>query len=241
VQITQSKGVLGFGRKLEVEVTLPPIDDPQLERTLGIAVNPSKSAKPVPRTGGERAELLRLLVARSPLSAWQHSGRTTAEIVTALLATDFPKEFLRGLEEAVQHRQDAAWAELLLTVNGNDSSVLLPILSPTKRRELLLDLARRGDEPSLAALLTELGPWDTAFTRNVLRLLQDKRTQYENHWQWGLPLNLAAQGDLTVLVESLPFWNTIDPSTRPGWIPRLIAQIELRHALHQAFAKDATP
>lgn len=239
VRLSESKGVLGFGRKLEVEVTLPPVDDPQLERTLGIAANVSKSAKPVPRTGGERAELLRLLVARSPLSTWQLPGRTPAEILTALLATDFLKEFLRGLEEATLRHRDAAWAELLLTVKGNNSPILLPILSQARRRELLLDLARKGDEPSLAALLGEPGPWDASFTRDMHRVLREERTHYENHWQWSLPLSLAVQGDLTILVESLSAWNSTDASNRPGWIPRLIAHIELRHALHQAFAKDA--
>jgi len=239
VRLSESKGVLGFGRKLAVEVNLPPVDDPQLERTLGIAANASKSAKPVPHTGGERAELLRLLVARSPLSTWQHPGRAPAEILAALFATDFLKEFLRGLEEATFRRQDPAWAELLLTVKGNNSSLLLPILSRTRRRALLLDLARKGDEPSQAALLAEPGPWDAAFTRDMHRVLREERTHYENHWQWSLPLNLAVQGDLAVLVETLPAWSSTDPSNRPGWIPRLIAHIELRHALHQAFAKDA--
>lgn len=240
VRLDVRPGLLGLGRNVKVKVELPPSQDAALERDLGIGSNPGQKTSPSPP--GERARLLELLVSRSGLAPWRESSAQAGEILEAFARKDFAPALSYGLKEAAVREKDREWSLALLqtTRHGTDPG-LLQCLSVAERRAHLLGLADKSDESALAQLLEDVAPWEPDHTREVSRQLWARRAAYRDQWMWRTFLPLANRGHLDALRGELSRWQAPDPQLEPGLSRLLVARIELRTELHQAFAKDATP
>jgi len=238
LRLERSRGFLGMGRSLGLEVELPPAADASLERDLGIGPNPGQ--KPSPAPAGERARLLLLLVARGGLAWWRSCAAAPREILEAVARTEFAEALVHGLSEATARARDTDWAEALLeTPQAAWQEALLDILPAPRRQALLLARLREGDARAFGTLSAEDGPWDAPRTRALLDHAWADRASWREPWRWRSFLPLATAGDLATLSKDLPRWRTEEV---PEGLSRLLVQrIELRLELHTAFAKEASP
>lgn len=196
-----------------VEITLPAVLDPAMERDGMSATPPTRTSK-----GGQRAWLLTQMLAVVPPPHWcQHWNATPRDIMRATDGNEWRTALLEGWAMATERHRDADWDEALLAspVATTHQQQLLGVLPAPRWEAHIRGLlkAERGpliyEHPAWAPLQASPHAWSEAFARDVLAQVRRALRQGRQDWQMRHWLSaIAGHVPPTLLEEALHGWPT---------------------------------
>jgi hypothetical protein len=240
VNVRTTSGLLGLGRKTQVEVTLPGEHDKAMARD-GVEAKPPQYDKRF----GEKAWWLVQMLGAVPPKTWSDAaGASPEDVLEAALKTEWKELLVEGWTVAAERASDPDWGEaLLLRASPRvDAREGLVALLPTARREaVLLRFLARGFEvldhqhPAMQILQQCRHPWSPELARAVLAAARERIARAASHdWtlheqllQWALYIppvlaDEAAEG-WPSFEESRSYW--------PERINRMTSLLQFRREM----------
>lgn len=198
VTVDSTGGILGLGRTVKIQVTLPAECDKAMQRDGVEAKLPAHE-----RRFGEKAWWLMQMLASVPPSTWSESAQAGAdEVVAAALKTEWKDSLLWAWATAAERARDADWAEALLALGDSRLQALeglVELLPPPRREALAIKLLTAGpkaldtEHPAMQVVLRCRHDWSDELSRAVLEQAR-KRVANQKRYDWSLHQALPGFG-----------------------------------------------
>lgn len=195
VAIRSGGGILGIGRTIRVEVTLPAECDKAMLRDGIEAKLPAHDKR-----FGEKAWWLVQMLSAVPPSLWSEAAHARpGEVLDAGLKTEWKDVLISAWSIAAERAADPDWAEALLMLGDARLAAqegLVDLLPPARREALAIQLLAAGPKaldsqhPAMQVLLRCRHAWSDELSRAVLDQARKRlagQASYDWSFQSALP------------------------------------------------------
>lgn len=246
VAIRAGGGILGIGRTVRIEVTLPAECDKSMLRDGIEAKLPAHDKR-----FGEKAWWLVQMLSAVPPGVWSEAAHVRpAEVLDAALKTEWKDALIYAWSIAAERAGDADWAEELLMLGDGRLAAqegLVELLPPTRREALAIKLLPAGPKaldsqhPAMQVLLRCRHAWSDELSRAVLDQARKRiagQSSYDWSFQSALPdFGLYIRPDLAE--EAAAGWPELDASRSylSERVERLTSLLHFRREMLQEIQK----